>query len=184
MYGREVLDLAERDQFVADDLHVRPQLGEEVLHLALHRLAEQIVLVDQIDFGRLLGERADHDLRFHGGMQIEAEMPEAALFVGEFRRHRAAVQVDDAVVGVAIVVLVHAVDQGSGDVRSAALHDERHVLVGCALESDQRIGRLRFVVEGNELELLAERAALGVDEIDDVLHLLQVGVADLGEQAR
>ena len=52
--GREVLDLAERDQLVADHLHVGPELGEEGLHVALHRLAEQIVLVQQVDLGDVL----------------------------------------------------------------------------------------------------------------------------------
>ena len=57
-----------------------------------------------------------------------------------------------------------------------------HVLVGRALERDQRVRRLRLVVERNQLELLAERAALRVDVVDDVLDLLQVGVADLRER--
>ena len=182
--GREVLDLAERDQLVADDLHVGPQLGEIVLHVALHRLAEQIVLVDQIDLGHVLGQRADHHLGLHADVQVEAEMPEAALLVGQLGGDRAAVQVDDAVVRVALVVLVDAVDQGGGDVGAAALHDEGHVLVGRALERDQRVRRLRLVVERDQFELLAERAALGVDVVDDVLHLLQVGVADLRERPR
>ena len=80
-----------RNQFVADHLHVGSQLGEIVLHLALHRLAEQIVLVDQIDLGRVLWQGADHHLGFHAGVQVEAEMPEAALLVGQLRRHRAAI---------------------------------------------------------------------------------------------
>ena len=65
-----------------------------------------------------------------------------------------------------------------------ALHDEGHVLVGRALERDQRVRRLRLVVERHQLELLAERAALGIDVVDDVLELLQVRVADLGERTR
>ena len=86
--------------------------------------------------------------------------------------------------GIALVVLVDAVDQRGGDIGAAALHDERHVLVGRALERDQRVGGLRLVVERHQLELLAERAALRVDVVDDVLHLLQVGVAHLGERTR
>ena len=109
-------------------------------------------------------------------------MPEAAFFVGQFGRHRAAVQIDDTVVRVAVVVLFDRLDQGGGDVGAAALHDEGHVLVGRALQRDQRVRRLRLVVERHQFELLAERAALGVDVIDDVLHLLQVGVADLRER--
>ena len=38
-------------------------------------------------------------------------------------------------------------------------------------------------IERHQLELLAERAALRIDVVDDVLHLLQVGVADLGERS-
>jgi hypothetical protein len=37
-------------------------------------------------------------------MEVEAEMPEAALLVGQFCRYRAAVQIDNAVVRVALVV--------------------------------------------------------------------------------
>jgi hypothetical protein len=181
--GREVLDLAERDQFVTDDLNVRPQLGEVVPHLALHRLAEQVILVDQVDLGGVLWQRADHHLGLHAGVQVEAEMPEAALLIGELRRHRTAVQIDDAVVGVALVVLVGGIDQRGGDVGAAALHDEGHVLVGGALQRDQRVRGLRLVVERDQFELLAERAALRIDVVDDVLHLLQVGVADLRERA-
>ena len=56
--GREVLDLAERDQLVADHLHVGPELAEEGLDVALHGLAEEIVLVQQVDLGDVLGQRA------------------------------------------------------------------------------------------------------------------------------
>jgi hypothetical protein len=81
-------------------------------------------------------------------------------------------------------VLVDRLDQGGGDVRAAALQDERHVLVGGALERDQRVGRLRLVVERHQLEFLAERAALRIDVVEDVLHLLEVGVAYLRKRTR
>ena len=132
-----------------------------------------------------LGSARDHDFGLHRRLGIEAEMPEAALLVGELGRHRTAVDVDDSVFRVSGVVLVDRFDQRGGDVRAAALHDEGHVLVGRALERDQRVGRLRLVVERHQLELLAQRAALGrVDVVDDVLHLLQVGVAHLRERTR
>ena len=54
--GREVLDLAQRDQLVADHFDVRPVLGQEDLDVALHRLAEQIVLVQQVDLVDALGQ--------------------------------------------------------------------------------------------------------------------------------
>ena len=117
-------------------------------------------------------------------MGVIAEVPEAALVVGELRGDRAAVHVDDAVLGVAGVVLFHAFDQGGGDVGAAALHDEGDVLVGGALEGDQGVRRLGLVVEGDQLELAAEGAAAGVDVVDHVVELLEVLVADLGERTR
>jgi len=50
-------------------------------------------------------------------------------------------------------------------------------------QRDQRLGRLQLVVEGDELEFLAERAALGVDVVDDELEHLKAGIAASGERA-
>ena len=180
----EVLHLAERDQLVAHHLHVGPELGQEGLHVALDRLPEEIVLVQEIDLGDVLRERADHRLRLHADVRVHAEVPVAALLVGQLGGDGAAIDVDDAVVGIALVVLVHRLDQRGGDVRARALHDDGHVLVGRALERQQRIRRLRLVVEGDELELPAEGAAAAIDPVDDVLELLEVLIADLGEGAR
>ena len=130
---REVLDLAERDQFVTDDLNVRPQLAEVVLHLALHRLPEQIILVDQVDLLHFLGQRANHHFGFHADMQVKAEMPEAALLVGQLSGELTAVQLQHPVVRIARVVFVYCIDQGRTDVRSDARHDKRQVLIGDAL---------------------------------------------------
>ena len=74
--------------------------------------------------------------------------------------------------GLRSLCLFDGVDQRRADIRSGALHDERNVLVGDGLERDQRLGRLRLVVEGHQLEFAAQRAALGIDVVDDVLQLL------------
>src|SRR4029077_18092222 len=92
--------------------------------------------------------------------------------------------VDDPVGRVPLIVLVDALDEGGRDVGARALHDDRDVLVGRRLEREQGLGRLRLVVEGDQLELLAEGAPAAVDVVDDVLELLQVLIADLGEGAR
>src|SRR5258708_33657675 len=102
-------------------------------------------------------------------MRVEAEMPEAALLIGEFGRYGAAIDIDDAVVGIALVVLVDGVDQRGGDVGAAALHDAWDVLVGDGLERDQRFGGLRPVVKAHQFELTAERAPLRIDVVYNVL---------------
>lgn len=63
----------------------------------------------------------------------------AALLVGQLGRKRATVQMDDPDVRVAIVVFLDPLDQSGGNVLAAALHDERHVRVGCAFQCQQRI---------------------------------------------
>ena len=110
-------------------------------------------------------------------------MPEVALLVGELGRERPAVQIKDAVVGIAGIVLRHRVDQRRADIGAGAVHHERNVLVGHALERDQRFGRLQLVVERDQLELAAERAARGVFPRDDKLENLQELVAARGERA-
>ena len=169
---REVLDLAEGDQLVAYYLHLGTELGEEGLHVALHGLAEQVVLVQQVNLADLFRQRPHHGLCFHGHVGVHAEVPEVALLVGEFGGHRAAVDVDDAVTRVTLVVLVHGVNQRGRNVRARALHDDRHILVRRTLQGYEGLRGLRLVIEGNDLELLAERAPAAVDPVEDVFELL------------
>ncbi len=182
--GREVLDLAERDQLVAHHLHVRTNLAQERLHVALHRLPEEVVLVEQVDLGHVLGQGPHHGLGLHAHVRVHAEVPVAALLVGQLGGDRSAVDVDDPVGRVPLVVLVHSLDEGGRDVGARALHDHRDVLVGGRFQGEQRLGRLRLVVEGDQLELLPEGAAPAVDVVDDVLELLQVLIAHLREGPR
>ena len=89
---RKILDLHQRDELVGDDLDVGTILAEEPLGVLLDRLAEQVVLVQQIDRLDRLRQRLDPRHRAHLHAADEAEMPEAALLVGKFGRQLAAVQ--------------------------------------------------------------------------------------------
>jgi hypothetical protein len=100
-------------------------------------------------------QRLDPGDRSHFDVAGEAKLPEVALLVGQFGRQGAAVQIEDTVVGIAGVVFRHAIDQRRAYIRSRALHDERNVLVGDALQGDQRFRRLQFVVERHDLKFLA-----------------------------
>ena len=105
--GREIGDLQQRMQFVADDLDVRPLGAEHRLGGGSDGLAERVILVDQIDVldgGRglhVVGERLHLDV----GVGIPAEMPEAALVVGQNRIDRGIVEVENFLAGIALVVL-------------------------------------------------------------------------------
>ena len=180
--GREVLHLPERHQFVADDLDIGAELLQEAQRVVLDRLAEDVVLVQQIHLLDRLRQRLDAGVGALLHAAGETELPEVAFLVGQLGRQRAAVHVDDAIVRVAGVVLRHAVDQRGADIRSGALHHERDVLVGHALQRDQRLGRLQLVVEGHQLELPAQRAALRVHVVDDVVEHLKELIAAGGER--
>ncbi len=182
--GREVLHLAERHQLVADDLDIGAQFRQPLLGVVLDRLAEQIILVEQIDLLQILRQRLDAGGGAHVDGACKAEMPEVALLVGELGRERAAVQIEDAVVGIARVVLGHRIDQRRADIGARAMHHERDVLVGHAFQRDQRFGRLQLVIERDQLELAPKRAAHGVFPRDDKLEDLEELVAARGERAR
>jgi hypothetical protein len=96
----------------------------------------------------VLRHGAGHDLGLHGYVHVEPEVPEGALLVGELGRDRPTVDVDDPAFGVALVVLLDALDQGRGDVGARALQDEGHVLIGGALERDQRIDGCDLLSKG------------------------------------
>ena len=124
--GREIGDLQQRMQFVADDLDVRPLGAEHRLGGGSDGLAERVVLVDQVDVldgGRglhVVGERLHLDV----GVGIPAEMPEAALVVGQHRIDRGIVEVQDFLAGIALVVLGDEIRQRAGDRRTVALGED------------------------------------------------------------
>ena len=179
--GGEVLHLAEGHQLIADDFDVRAVFLQIFQRVVAHRLAEQVILVQQVHFLDVGGQRFDPGRRAHFHAAGEAELPEVAFLIGQLGRERAAVQIDHPVVGIARVMFRHAIDQRGADVRPGALHDEGNVLIGDVLQRDQRLGRLQLVVERYDLELTAEGAALGVETVEQNLEDFQKFIAARGE---
>jgi hypothetical protein len=91
----------------------------------------------------------------HRRVGVEAEVPEAALAVGEVGVDRSLVEVDDLLAGIALVVLVDRVDERERDRRAVALDDVADALVGRRLERVQALGRRELVVDADDLELHA-----------------------------
>src|ERR1700741_2578656 len=97
----------------------------------------------------------------HADVSVETKMPEAALLVGQLSCYCSAIEIDDATVGIAVVVLLDGIDQSGGDIRSGALHNDWNILICDGLERNQRLGGLRFVVEAHQLELATQRTSFG-----------------------
>ena len=77
------------------------------------------------------------DLHVHMG--IEAEVPEAAIFVGEGRGDRGVVEVEHCLVGIALIMLIDGIDQGAGHIGPVALGDESDALIDGAFKLDQAV---------------------------------------------
>jgi hypothetical protein len=184
--GSEVGDLEQRMQFVADDLDVGPLGGQHFPCRRTNRFAERIILIDQIE---LLDRRdALHVIRqrFHldVGVGIPAEMPEAALLVGEDRIDRGVVKVEHFLAGIAFVVFGDEIRQCACDRGAVTLSHIAHAGIDGLLRLDQAFLRIGLVVERNDLDLLAEDAALGIRFIGKELKRLQADFADAGAAAR
>ena len=151
-----------------------------------HRLAERIVLVDQVQLLdvrvrlHVAGERFHLDV----GVRVPAEVPVVALVVGEHRIDRGVVEVDDFLAGIALVVLGDELRNRPGHRRAVALGDDANARVDRLLHLHERFLRVELVVEGNELDLLAEHTALGVLQVGDELERLETDLADAGAAAR
>ena len=77
-------------------------------------LAVRVVLVEQVDLldVRLVLHEGGQRLHLHGGVGVEAEVPVAALAVGQVGVDRGVVEVEHFLAGIALVVLVDGVDDG------------------------------------------------------------------------
>ena len=111
-------------------------------------------------------------------------MPEAALVVGENRIDCGKIEIKHFLAGVALVVLGDEIRQRAGDRRAVALGEVAYACGDRLLRLDQAFLRVGLVVERNDLDLLAEDAALGVQLVGDKLKYLQVDLADAGAAAR
>ena len=148
--------------------------------LRVHRLAERIVLIDQIELLDI-GTRL-HEIRqrrhLDVGIGVPAKMPIGTFGVGQNRIDRRIIEVEYFLAGIAVVVLGHPVRQRRRDRRAVALRDDADALIGGLLRLDQTFLRIGLVVERDDFEFLALRAAGGVQLIGEVLERLQADLAD------
>ena len=107
-------------------------------------------------------------------------MPEAALVVREHRIDRPIVEVQDFLVGIALVVLCDEIRQRAGNRLAAALGQDTNTGIDRLLRLDQALLRVQLVVERHDLDLLAENPALGIQLIGEELKGLQVSFASAG----
>ncbi len=183
--GREVGDLEQRMQLVADDLNISAFGFEHGARLRAHRLTKRIVLIDQVHFLdarrglHVVGQRLHLDV----GARVPAEMIEAALLVGEDRIDGSIVEVQDFFARIAFVVFGDEVGQRAGDGRAVALGEVAHAAVNRLLRLDQALLRIGLVVQWDDLDLLAEDAALGVQLVGQELEGLEADFADAGAAA-
>ena len=172
-------------QFVADDLDVG-RLAPSILRASAHGLAERVVLVDQIEFLdigpglHVVGERLHLDV----GVRIPAEVPVIALVVGEDRINRRVVQINEFLAGIPLIVLGGEIRNRGSNRRSIALRDNPNARIERLLDLNQAFLRIDLVVIADDLELLAEHAALGVDFLGNELERLEANLADARPAAR
>ena len=85
--GCEVLDLADRVQFIADDFRLRHFLADVVNGGSRYCLAERVVLTDHIDFLDIavLCHDISQRIHFYVSVCIKAEMPKITFVVGQCR---------------------------------------------------------------------------------------------------
>ena len=173
-------------QLVADDLDVRA-LGLEHRHGGgADGLPERIVLVDQVDLldVRLALHVVGEGLHLDVGVGVPAEVGEGAFVVGEHRIDRGIVEIDHFLAGVAVVVLGDPIGQCGGNGGAVALGDDAGAGVDRLLHLHEAFLRVGLVVEGQDLELLARRAALGVKLVRQELEGLEAHLADRGAGTR
>ena len=128
----------------------------------------------------VVGQRRHLDV----GVGVPAEMPVAAFVVGQHRIDRRVVEVQHFLAGIAVVVLGHEVLDRGRERRAVALGDEADAGVDRLLHLDQAFLRVELVVVGDDLELLAQDAALGVGDLGEIVEGLEADLADAGAAAR
>ena len=146
--GQKVLYPAHRMQLFSHHLHVGALGGQLLAGLAQHGLAEAVVLPDEVDLLQaLVGLDGLHQRgHAHVGMGVEAEVPEAALLVGQGRVHRRIVQEQHPPRRVAFVVFADRIQQGRSGSRRIALQDELRPVVDGGTQGRQCLFVLALAV--------------------------------------
>ena len=187
---RKVANPAQRMKLVADDLHARAALRQQVACRARHLAPEAVILVDQVDALRArIGRQHLHQRRHpHLRVRVEAEMPWAATLVGQHRINRRVIEEHLPFAGIALVVAVDRIDQRAGHRRAISLQDEAHALVGRAPQEHQRLLDLTLGVVACQLQrtraLRKLHAAARVDAVDRKLEIARHRLAGIGKRPR
>ena len=162
---RKVFDAAHRVQLVAHHRHVGALRGQLLLGLAQHGLAKAVVLANQVHAleGFVLAHHLHQRGHAHVGVGVKAEVPEAALFVGEDRVHRRVVQEQHAFAGFTLVVLVDGFDQHRSRGRRIALQDDLRAVINCCAQGRQGFFVLALAVVAfqHQRALAASRSGQG-----------------------
>ncbi len=147
-------------------------------------MAVRVVLVDQIDLldvGLVLHEGGQR-FHLHRGVGVHAEVPVAALAVGQVGIDRRVVDEQHFLAWIALVVLVEEVDDRRGRAGAGALEDIADALVDGGLQCVDRFLRRQLVVERDDLELHAGGVAL-VELLSQKLKALQLVLAGSSGEA-
>ena len=169
-------------EIVTHDLDVRTLLFQHFPGRFGYRLTEAVVLVDQVHLldvvvgGDVVGQR----VHFHVGVGVEAEVPVGTTLVGERGVHGGVVQIQHLVTGVALVVLLNGGNQRGGHGRTVALGHVANAVIDRLLQLHQAFLRVHFVVQADDFQVLAVKAAIGVDALGFVLEVLERGLAGGG----
>src|SRR6266567_3716686 len=176
----EIGDLQQRVKLVTDDLDVGTLGSQHLARFRAHGLAERVVLVDQIEFLdigpglHVVGQRRHLDV----GVRIPAEVPVAALVVGQDRIDRRVVQINEFLARISLDVFRGEIGDCGGNRRSIALRDNPNSGIERLLDLNQAFLRIDLVVIADDLELLAEHPALRIDFLGKELESLEADFAD------
>lgn len=168
---REILDPADRVEFVAGDRHVRAPRGQRLPRERADVVAEAVVLVQQIDLAQRAVAR--HHVRERGHphprVRVEAKMPETAARAGQRRIVCRIVEEQHPVVRIARVQLVERRDERGRDSRTVALRDEADMPVRGRAQLHERLLRAALAIEHDELERMRAVAQLHAARRVDLL---------------
>ena len=186
MYGEKSLTCAIGCRSSPAILMSGPLALQVFLGGAAHRLAERVVLADDVDALDVLVRRHVAGQRFHLHVRIgvEAEVPEAALAVGHVRIDGGVVQEHHFLARIALVVLVDRVQQRQADARAVALRDVAVALVDHRLQLGQRLLRAALVVEADHFNLVLARPLLLRRQLGDGLETVQLVLPDRRKRPR
>ncbi|CAM2160834.1 hypothetical protein PT2222_90051 [Paraburkholderia tropica] len=186
---REILHAADRVKLVADDRDIGPVLRQRRARERAHVVAEAVVLIEQVDLpDRFVGgDHVRERVHAHARVRVEAEVPEAAIRVGERGIVGGIVEEQLAVIGLARVLTVDGRHQRRRHRRAVALHDEADVAVLRRAQLHQRGFGAALAVEHDQFERMPpvgqRHTALRVYALDAQTQVALDRRARIGERA-